>query len=73
MHDFWRLEDRQQRTIQTVNFSKYMALLGSALAPMATNEPWPASPSPSRESWSRCDVCSSGELQLGLRVDRVKP
>ena len=43
MHDFWRAEDPGQRTSDMINFSKNMALLGSALALMALEEPWPAS------------------------------
>ena len=43
MHDFWRAEDPGQRTNDMINFSKNMALLGSALALMAVEEPWPGS------------------------------
>jgi len=43
MHDFWRKEDPQERMQEMVNFSKNMALLGSAMAIMAIEEPWPMS------------------------------
>jgi len=43
MHDFWRAEDPAQRMNDMVNFTKNMALLGSALALMGVEEPWPAS------------------------------
>jgi len=43
MHDFWNIEDPQQRQTEMINFSKNMALLGGALALMGVEEPWPAS------------------------------
>jgi putative oxidoreductase len=43
MHDFWRVEDPNQRVNELVNFSKNLALLGAALALMAVKEPWPLS------------------------------
>lgn len=43
MHNFWRVEDPDQRTSDMINFSKNMALLGGALALMGVEEPWPAS------------------------------
>ncbi|HEY2392796.1 MAG TPA: DoxX family protein [Candidatus Angelobacter sp.] len=43
MHDFWRLEDPQQRMNEMINFSKNVALIGSALSLMGVDEPWPAS------------------------------
>jgi putative oxidoreductase len=43
MHDFWSVEDPGQRMMQTINFTKNMALLGAALALMSVEEPWPAS------------------------------
>ena len=43
MHDFWHDEDPNQRMNNMINFSKNMALLGSAMALMAVEEPWPAS------------------------------
>jgi uncharacterized membrane protein YphA (DoxX/SURF4 family) len=49
MHNFWNIEDPQQRMNETINFSKNMALLGSAVALMGVNEPWPASVPISRE------------------------
>ncbi len=43
MHDFWKLEDPQQRQNEMINFMKNMAILGGAMALMAVEEPWPAS------------------------------
>jgi putative oxidoreductase len=43
MHDFWRVEDPQQRQSEMINFTKNMAMLGGALALMGVEEPWPAS------------------------------
>jgi putative oxidoreductase len=49
MHNFWNIQDPQQRMNEMINFSKNMALLGSAVALMGVNEPWPASVPISRE------------------------
>jgi putative oxidoreductase len=43
MHDFWRVEDPNQRMNDMINFSKNLALLGGALALTGVEEPWPAS------------------------------
>jgi putative oxidoreductase len=43
MHNFWNVQDPNQRMNEMVHFSKNMALLGSALALMGMDEPWPAS------------------------------
>lgn len=43
MHDFWKIEDPNQRMSEMINFSKNMALMGAALALMGVEEPWPAS------------------------------
>ena len=43
MHDFWRVNEPNQRMNEMINFSKNMALIGSALALMGVDEPWPAS------------------------------
>ncbi|MCU1269377.1 MAG: DoxX subfamily [Acidobacteriaceae bacterium] len=43
MHDFWKQEDPQQRTNDTVNFMKNLALAGAAMALAGVEEPWPAS------------------------------
>jgi putative oxidoreductase len=43
MHDFWRIEDRQQQMAELVNFTKNMALVGGACLVAALPEPWPAS------------------------------
>ena len=49
MHDFWSVQEPNQRMNEMINFSKNMALLGSALALMGVDEPWPASVPISRE------------------------
>ncbi len=43
MHNFWKIEDPNQRMNDMINFSKNMALLGAAVALMGVEEPWPAS------------------------------
>lgn len=43
MHDFWRVQDAQQRMGEQVNFFKNLALLGGAALAAAIPEPWPAS------------------------------
>jgi putative oxidoreductase len=43
MHNFWAIEDEQQRMNELVNFSKNMALVGSACLIAAVPEPWPGS------------------------------
>lgn len=42
IHDFWAIQDPQQKQNELINFSKNMALLGAALALMGVEE-WPAS------------------------------
>jgi len=41
MHDFWRLEEPEQRMNDVVNFTKNLALAGGAMALMGVVEPWP--------------------------------
>jgi putative oxidoreductase len=43
MHDFWRIEDPNQRMNEMINFTKNLALLGGALALLGVDEPWPLS------------------------------
>lgn len=43
MHDFWRIDDQQQRMQEMVNFTKNMALVGAACFVAAVPEPWPGS------------------------------
>jgi putative oxidoreductase len=43
MHDFWNVQDPQQRMGEQINFSKNVALLGGALIAASVPEPWPAS------------------------------
>ena len=50
IHDFWNIEDPQQRQNDMINFSKNMALLGAALALAGVEEPWPASLSTEKPS-----------------------
>ena len=40
MHDFWQVENEEQRTNQMIHFSKNAALLGADLALMGIAEPW---------------------------------
>jgi putative oxidoreductase len=43
MHAFWKDQDSNERMHDMVNFTKNVALAGSALALMGVEEPWPAS------------------------------
>lgn len=43
MHPFWADKNPAQRMADTINFTKNMALLGSALMFLAIPEPWPYS------------------------------
>ena len=43
IHDFWNMEDPQQRQSDMINFSKNMAMLGAGMALASVEEPWPAS------------------------------
>jgi putative oxidoreductase len=43
MHNFWSVQEPGQRLNEMINFSKNMALLGSALALMGVDEPLPVS------------------------------
>jgi len=49
MHNFWSVQEPGQRMNEMINFSKNMALLGSALALMGIDEPWPVSVPISKE------------------------
>lgn len=51
MHDFWRQQDPNQRMNDMINFSKNMALLGSALTLMGVEEPWPVSIPVAQDEW----------------------
>ena len=49
MHDFWRVEDPNQRMNEMIHFGKNVALLGAALALLGAEEPWAVSvPVPER-------------------------
>lgn len=43
MHDFWRIDDQEQRMHELVNFTKNMALVGAACLVAALPDQWPAS------------------------------
>jgi putative oxidoreductase len=43
MHNFWRIEDPNQKMNEMINFTKNIALLGAAMALLGADEPWPAS------------------------------
>ncbi|HZQ69832.1 MAG TPA: DoxX family protein [Terriglobales bacterium] len=43
IHNFWAIEDPNQRMAETVNFGKNLALFGADLALMSLPEPWRAS------------------------------
>ena len=43
MHDFWNMDDPQQKQNDMINFSKNMALLGATVALGSVEEPWPVS------------------------------
>jgi putative oxidoreductase len=43
IHNFWSMQDPNQRMNEMAHFSKNLALLGGALALMGMEEPWPAS------------------------------
>jgi putative oxidoreductase len=43
IHNFWRIDDPQQKMQEMTNFSKNMALLGAACIAAAVPEPWPVS------------------------------
>ncbi len=43
IHNFWAIEDPNQRMSDMINFTKNMALLGGAVALMGVDEPWPVS------------------------------
>lgn len=40
MHDFWTVEDPQQRQSEQTQFMKNVALLGAAIALMTVSTPW---------------------------------
>jgi len=43
MHNFWAVQDQMAKMSEMVNFTKNMALLGSALMFLAIPQPWPFS------------------------------
>jgi putative oxidoreductase len=43
IHDFWTVDDQQQRGQEFINFTKNLALMGGACFAAAVPEPWPAS------------------------------
>jgi hypothetical protein len=40
MHDFWNVEDPQQRQAEMINFTKNMALAGGAFLAAGHPRPW---------------------------------
>jgi len=43
MHNFWKVQDPMAKMAEMVNFTKNMALMGSALMFLAIPQPWPFS------------------------------
>ena len=43
MHNFWALDEPNQKQTEMINFMKNLALLGGALALSGVEEPWPLS------------------------------
>lgn len=43
IHDFWNVEDPQQKMNDQINFTKNLALAGATLALAGVEEPWPVS------------------------------
>ncbi len=43
MHDFWKVQDPQQRAGEMINFTKNLALAGAVLMILAMPGPWPLS------------------------------
>ncbi len=43
IHNFWAVPDPQMKMMETINFTKNMALLGGALMTFAISRPWPLS------------------------------
>ncbi|HTM51411.1 MAG TPA: DoxX family protein [Bryobacteraceae bacterium] len=65
MHDFWRVQDPQQRMNEMANFHKNLALAGAALALTGTGEPWPASLPALTESKTRRNLRRVRRLLAG--------
>jgi putative oxidoreductase len=62
MHNFWQMEDAQQRQNDMINFTKNIALAGAGLALASVEEPWPAS----------VPVAQPDDMRSKLRVMRRK-
>jgi putative oxidoreductase len=43
IHDFWNVQDPQQKVNDQINFAKNLALAGATLALAGVDEPWEAS------------------------------
>jgi putative oxidoreductase len=43
IHNFWSVQDPQQKMAEMVNFTKNLGLIGSALMFLAIPQPWPYS------------------------------
>jgi len=43
MHNYWKVDDAQMKQIDTINFTKNMALVGPLLMFLLLPHPWPMS------------------------------
>lgn len=43
IHNFWAVQDPQMKMMETINFTKNMALLGGAMMTIEISRPWPLS------------------------------
>jgi uncharacterized membrane protein YphA (DoxX/SURF4 family) len=43
IHSFWKVDDQQMKQIDTINFTKNMALVGALLMFLLFPHPWPMS------------------------------
>jgi uncharacterized membrane protein YphA (DoxX/SURF4 family) len=61
MHNFWAIDNEQERMHELVNFTKNIALVGGACLAAAMPEPWP---------WSLRvgDIAAPREMQLQIRA-----
>lgn len=68
MHRFWDEQDPQKRMVETINFTKNVALMGAALMMMQLDHPWPAS-----VDEARGDYEEEMFIRLGNREFRSLP
>lgn len=43
IHSYWKVDDAQMKQIETINFTKNMALVGALLMFLVLPHPWPMS------------------------------